>query len=657
MLNRNMIAVVLAFSIGVVLGPRLAEAQEAESEDGFGLTALDSLLSIPVSSASKYEQAQEEAPASISILTREDFERYGWRTLSEALSSLPGFYSTYDRSYEFVGARGFSRPSDYNNRFLLLIDGHRYNDNFYDAAATGTDLVIGLESVDRIEVVRGPGSVVYGNSAMFGVINVIPRAGSTIQGATVVANGGSYGTASGSVVGGSQFGQDAEFMISATFADVDGQDLYYPEFDDPGSNFGMAEGIDYDRRFGFFGTFRWSDLKFQGSVGRRTKAVPTAPWETLFNTEMESTDERWWAELRYDRDLSAKTGITVLGSADYYGFEGDYPYEDGMEFDQNRSNWFGAEARFRWDPVAINRLEVGAEYRYSTRAYYVAGSADEIWTEFDNDFSIASLYVNNAVQLTRTLALTLGLRGDYYSTTQGTLTPRAAAVYHPADHTSLKLLYGQAYRAPNQNEFYYEEPDFWATNPDIRPETIRTLEFVWQQQLGKVVTGSASLFRYEVDDLIDTVEDEEGVGMYDNLESVDANGFEVDLTARASSGLSAFGNYTFQKATGTDDVELTNSPAHLVRMGVSVPVAKRTFLSAEARYESPRLTVEDTRTDDFTVVNLTLFTRELPGVLKGSLSVRNVFDTDYANPGGWEHTQASIAQNGRHFLIMLGAEF
>ena len=107
---------------------------------------------------------------------------------------MRGFYVTNDRNYTYVGVRGFGRPSDYNNRVLVLVNGHRYNDNVYDQALIGNEFPIDLALVDRIEVIRGPGSALYGTSAFFAVINVVLRPGGAVGGSESSVEVGSFDT-------------------------------------------------------------------------------------------------------------------------------------------------------------------------------------------------------------------------------------------------------------------------------------------------------------------------------------------------------------------------------------------------------------------------------------------------------------------------------
>ena len=156
---------------------------------------LEQLLEVKVqkvTSAAKYEQSTALAPASVTIVTDHDIRLNGYRNLAEVVGSVRGFYSTYDRNYSYLGVRGFNRPGDYNSRILLLIDGHRVNDVAFDGAPVGNDGYLDVDLIDRVEVVRGPGSAVYGSSAFFAVVNVVTRRGRDLQGAEAAFTAGSF---------------------------------------------------------------------------------------------------------------------------------------------------------------------------------------------------------------------------------------------------------------------------------------------------------------------------------------------------------------------------------------------------------------------------------------------------------------------------------
>jgi outer membrane receptor for ferrienterochelin and colicins len=122
---------------------------DSSSTDELAAMSLEELSEIQIIySASRYEQTAADAPADVTIISHSEIERHGWQTLAEVLSVVRGYFVTYDRAYRYAGIRGFGRLGDYNSRILLLVDGHRLNDNIYDQAFLGEDLPIDLSLVE-----------------------------------------------------------------------------------------------------------------------------------------------------------------------------------------------------------------------------------------------------------------------------------------------------------------------------------------------------------------------------------------------------------------------------------------------------------------------------------------------------------------------------
>src|SRR4029434_3099703 len=144
--------------------------------------------------ASERSQPVTEAPSSVSFITAEDITRYGYKTLADILHGVRGLYVSDDRNFSFLGARGFGKPGDYNSRILLLVNGHRVNDNIYGQAEIGAEFGLDPATFERVEIIRGPASSLYGDSAFFAVVNVITKTGAAVDGASVSYEAGSYGT-------------------------------------------------------------------------------------------------------------------------------------------------------------------------------------------------------------------------------------------------------------------------------------------------------------------------------------------------------------------------------------------------------------------------------------------------------------------------------
>ncbi|HEV8481189.1 MAG TPA: Plug domain-containing protein, partial [Candidatus Eisenbacteria bacterium] len=137
--------------------------------------AFDLLAQEQVVTANKRPIPLAETPSSVTVIPAAEIRAMGYRTLAEALQYVRGLYVSSDRNYSYLGVRGIRRPGDYNDKVLVTLDGHTMNGSAFGDAAIGRELGLDMENVERIEIVRGPGSTLYGSNAVFAVINVITR--------------------------------------------------------------------------------------------------------------------------------------------------------------------------------------------------------------------------------------------------------------------------------------------------------------------------------------------------------------------------------------------------------------------------------------------------------------------------------------------------
>ncbi len=653
---------ILLFAFAVTVLASGAEAGEGSSD--LKHVSLDSLLNISVTAAAKHEQAEREAPASVTIITAEDIKRYGYRTLAEVLRDIRSFYISYDRNYTYVGVRGFSRPTDYNDRILLLINGHILNEDVYGSAFIGTELALNLDAVDRIEIVRGPGSALYGTGAMFAVINIITKKGYQIDGIRISGDYGSYRRIEGAFVGGKEFGCGVDLFVSGIVGDIKGQDLYFEEYDDPATNYGIAEELDWDKYHGGFLHASFGDFYLQGMATSRKKGVPTGAWGVDFNNKASMTlDERQFIEIGYNKRFDARKALSIRGFFDRYNYEGVFPYREEDYSDDwcegSVGLWAGGEVRFRWDPRPDNRLIAGIEYTKHFRADYRSWDSDTTYFDGNFPFSVFSLFLQNEYQMTEELLLTIGGRWDRYSRVKSSLTPRAALIYNPTSKTTLKLLYGDAFRAPNVYETFYEVEEEAKSNPDLKPERIRTYELIIERRIDENFFGVLSLYNYKMEDLIDPVLDpEDSLWQFQNAGCVEAKGAELEFHSWLKNGLRGFLSLSIQKAVDAHtDSTLSNSPSFMAKAGVVFPVLRFLFVATDLIYETERITVYRTRTKPYLLVNLNISTRRLWNHLEASLRVENLFDVKYEHPGGYEHRQDAIEQDGRNFRFKISFLF
>ncbi len=650
------------------------ESQELSSEQkALDLTEvpLEKLLDLTVSSASKFPQKSSEAPASVSVISAEDIKLYGYRTLAAALESLQGFHVTYDRNYAFLGVRGVNL-GDFNSRVLLLVDGHRVNNNLTDGAYLETAFILDVDLIDQVEVIRGPGSALYGNNAFFGVINVVTRKGRQLNGAEVSGEYASFDTYKGRLTYGKYFTNGVELLLSGSYYDSQGaEDIFFPAYNTPEQNNGIAKNMDADRYGSFFGSLSYRDFTLEGAYIDRKKENPTAQYLSTFNDpRLRTEDDRSYVALKFAHEFPDVVDVTAQAYYDRNDYHIGYPTaisptETSFSKETQIGEWWGAELQLRKTLWERHIITLGAEYRddfrQDDRLYDPASGA----TLLQNERSRQShgVYAEGDFAIVTNLHLNAGLRYDHYSDFDPTFNPRLALIYNPFPKSALKAIYGTAFRAPN----FLELSDSRFQNID--PEKIASYELVYEQGLGQYLRSSVAGFYNRMDDLI-VFEN----GLFTNMDA-DARGVEVALEAKLSgdatgwaSGLRARASYTFQNTENrSTDQDLPDSPAHLVKLNLSVPVIKnKVFASLEYQYTGQRDTVYATFTGEtirggdvpaYDVLNLTLFSQNLIKNLDISASVYNLLDNEYADPATRFHTYDRIPNDGRTFRVKLTYRF
>jgi len=627
---------------------------------------LDELLNTEVYSASSYMQKVLDAPASVTVITAENIKRYGYRTLAEILRSVRGIYVSYDRNYTYLGARGFSQPGDYNSRFLLLLDGHRMNENVGEMAAVGTEFPLDVDLIERVEVIRGPSSSLYGSNAFLGTINIITREANSFNGYEIAGSGGSYDTYTGRLSYGKRFTSGMDVVLSSSVYDSEGQNrLYYKEFDSPATNHGIAHGLDDDSNYNLFAKLSYRDFLLEGAYQSREKHIPTAPWGTIFNDSRTKTvDERGYLDLKYNHAIDTETSVMGRIFYDSYYYHGDYIYNNPpitLMKDFQQGKWWGSEVRLTKEFCAKHTVVVGAEFRdnfkQDQRDYDVHPYHDNL--NIKKDSYVWALYAQDEFRISDRFTLNAGLRYDYYSTFGETINPRIALIYKPAAETSLKLLYGKAFRIPSMYELYYDDKISQKANPDLNNETIENYEVVLEHAFSKHILAAINGFRYQIDNFISQETDTDGLLIFNNTGNIEASGLGLELDGKWDRGWEGRFSYTY---TQTEDQQtgktLVNSPAHLAKLNLTVPLAcENLFAGLEVQYQSSRKTLAGRHTDDFIITNLTLLNRNLIKGLEISGSIYNLFNKKYNDPGGGEHLQDTIEQNGTTFRIKMTYRF
>jgi len=640
---------------------------------------LESLLQIQiprVSGASGYEQSASQVPSAVTVIGAEDIRRYGYRTLGEALSSERGFYYTDSGNYQFLGLRGFHQPGDYNSRFLLLIDGMRINDPVYGMAPIGEDFPLDLSLVDRVEIIRGPGSSLYGSGSLLGVINVVTKRGESIAGTRLHGSAGSLGAGGFGVSHGMRTEGGTDIVGSFTGFRQDGLDpLLYPEFgQDPASNFGVVAGASHEQARRLHLAVTHGDVRFSVVDGTRRNRYGNGLYGTVFGDPRGHTfDARQFVDLQYQRSMDSGRAVTARVYRGHYRYRADYPVDYApvaINRDDVTSTWWGTELRYD-HRLGAHQVTVGGEWIATTHnqlrnfdqdtggAYagcIGAGLADSC-VDRRLPGGTAAMFVRDDVTLSPHWRATATLRQDWVRGVDSVATPRVGLIYTPHEGTSIKVLHGHSFRAPAIYERYSAYAGYGKDSLELRSERARTFELIAEHSFLPNLRALASLFRYTVDGLAVTATDPvDGLAYNANTSGVHARGAEIEVQWRID-WVDLRGSYArFDSHIAGTSQRPASSPRDLAKLRAGVPMRdEQLYAGIEAQYAAGALDIHGHAMPRNVLVNLVTTSRGVVPRLDVSFGIYNLFDRAYRDPTSYADLVGSegTPRPGRTFRVRL----
>jgi len=613
-----------------------------------------------ITGASKRPQPLSETPSAVTVITADEIRAHGYHTLADALRWVRGVFVTYDRNYSYVGVRGLQRPGDYNNKVLLAIDGHSLNGSVYEDGLFGSELGLDMETVERIEVVRGPGSAIYGSNAVLAVVNVVTRRASRESGVTVDGwtGGQREGRAFGSIA--SSHPGRPEWSLSGSWLQSRGADLYFPEYDDPLTHRGRTENADGEQAYGLLGNADWHGLHLTAKFNERMKRIPTGAFNTTFGDRRSRTyDGHDFVELSGSRELSPAFELNGRVYWDGSRYRGYYVYGPDtatvVNHDRGDGDAVGSEWRAHWSPGAGHVVTFGAVGELHPRLILQNYDIDpfNMLANVRGHSGVVAGYAEDERRLGSRAILTAGGRVDRYSGFDPVFSPRLDLVVHATPRLTWKLLAGSAFRAPSINETDYSFTD-QIPNPNLGPERVTTVESEVARVAGPL-TMLVSGYQSFVRGLIDLAEiDTVGTLQYTNRERVRSQGIEGELAWVRRGGTRVRLAVACQRSVVKEtEAELTNSPRWNAQLAwTHAPSEGRVTLGLGLRHLSSRITLAGNRTAAADIADARIGLRIGRDVVAG-LEGRNLFDDRYGDPGSEEHLEDQIVQDGRALFATL----
>jgi Outer membrane receptor for ferrienterochelin and colicins len=630
------------------------------------LTAMDieDLAKIRLATASRHLEDPRKAPAAISVVTHNEIVQYGWRTFAELLRSVAGIYTAYDRTYSYVGVRGFLQSGDYNSRILLLIDGHRLNENIYDSALIGTEFPLDLDLIDRVEIVRGPGSSLYGTDAELAVINVLTRKPDNLPTVEASSKYQSYAGRTGEIRA-SMHALGTAMLLSGSIYRSNGvNNLYFPEFDSPETNNGIARNLDGDRYDHGFASLSRGQLQVEALYGVRDKIVPNASYATNFNDPSSRTmDTRAYVDASYSHDFNPKTQFDIRAYYDAYRFWASYPYggthspDRSVQINDAAADWIGFESVLG-HRLGKNRIVAGMNGEYNLRVnqrnYYLNQPP---FLDDNRQLSLFAIFGEAEINLSSRLSLNLGGRADWFSQFGSAFSPRIALMYLPTTSTSVKYVFNRAFRAPDPyDEFYVDNLNPDETIRDLQTERIQSHSIITEHRFNPWLRGRAvGYYTTLLRAISESAAPDTGATLIANGPGDHSGGLEFEMTAgrddgwRGRASLSLF--RTHQEIT---NFRVPNSPSALGKLNVTAPASSKGLLGVEVLYTGPQPNYLGQRIPSSLLTNLTLSSRFKRSGWSLSASCYDLFNRQWETPTGPEILPAATVQDGRTFRITLG---
>jgi vitamin B12 transporter len=555
-----------------------------------------------VVTASRTAQSISEVPASITIITEEEIINSGSTTIAEVLQHEVGMQVVNNGSLGSVASLSI-RGSE-AAQVLVLIDGIRMN-----SAQNGqfdlSQLPIALEQIERIEILRGPASNVYGANALGGVVQIITKKPTDQPLTSLSWKESRWNTRQLSLTTAQKINA---FSFRLGVSD-DSSDGYRDNSALDQNRYDASIGIDLPRDF---------NLEVSASYLDKEAGVPGATSYPSLNAYQ--TDRNSFATVTF-QGPAGNSNLKIQGI--YQRKHNNYVDPDSW-VPTDDTHIIKSKTLLIQDDFTLgsNQLLVGGEFSKNELKSTTAGNRNQKQSALFGEFSR---------WITSSFKTTLGLRYDNPSNFDSQISPRLAMLLKLSSSTNLRGSVAKAFRAPTLNDLYWPETAYAKGNPDLDPETALEYELAVDHNFNKKDRLSMSIFLREVEDLINWAPDSSYVWKPTNLNDAEIYGTEISATYVPIELATLTGNYTYLHAVNeTTDEFIDTKPRHQFNASIDLGPWAKTNLRVQGKYVK-YYNKPSRKTNSYTTVDLVL---KRPFALKyfdleGSLGVKNLFDRDY----------------------------
>ena len=635
-----------------------------------------------VVTAARSEQRITEAAAVVTVITADQIKNRGYLSIVDVLKDVIGIDIIDNVARVELGMRGINNKSDYGKHILFLLNGHDMGWKQFSRTRIYPN-VVNIEDIKRVEIIRGPGSALWGDSAILGIVNVITKSAEEIDGVDVTVGGGSYNTLFGSIIFGKAYDNGIKLYFSASgYKDDSSSARKLKEYSDILGYDVFAEG-QKQNDYNIYGSISYGDFTLTGYKSRFDVYWPMATWG-LTGDDTRLTLDKWFVNLDFDHSFSSKVDLKISAAYDNYKFGPGSQYENYPGYQGQPANgWFirkmvGADDFIETDmqlnywPLKNLKFVSGFEYEHLNTLrwhypYEKDGTLDLYWEENPPEFTTFNwaTYLQAEYHPFKKLGITSGFRYDEHSVYGGVISPRLGIVINPTEKLTLKGLYGEAFYGPSIHEMYYVKNNSSYGNPELKPEIIETYEFALGYRLSHLFSTNITFFQNTLTDIIAYRMTDPGqiVGdwgdyaptqasnQYNNIGKARVKGVEVEFRSKPYKIFDIYIYLTFRDPKKLDDdTRLENTPKFVCGGVFNLFLFDRLNVNLNMRYMGDRLSIREKdrrnppypilyedfnrKTSPYYLANLTLSIEEV--FFKGlelRTSVNNLFNREYYDPG------------------------
>jgi len=687
----------LAFVVACLANGLHAETGARSSTDNFYNLSLAELGQIEISIATGNSTPLDRAPATATVISAGEIHAMGARTLNDVLETVPGLHvslSSLSRLDSVYSIRGIH--TGFNPQVLLLMNGVPVQSSLQGSRPSLFRFPVA--SIERIEVIRGPGSAIYGADAYAGVINVITKDASTSTNSEVGLRAGAFDSKDIWLQTATQT-QDWGIAFNLAYQESNGDgdrqvnaDLQSTLDSFLGTNASLAPGS-LSTRYQILDSHLalnseqmkinlWSWISEDAGIGAGGAQAldlvgedDSKLWMVDATYHLNEGSGEWDNSVRLSYlyyDLQSQFNLLPPGTLLPIGGDGNLNFTapagmvlfpDGLIGNPGQES-SDAQAEFvsiysGWESHRV-RLAVGARKQTLDAREYknfgpgvingtegvVSGELTDVSdTAYvfleDGSRNIRYLSVQDEWQIVSDLELTAGVRYDDYSDFGGTTNPRIALVWANSENLTSKLLYGSAFRAPSFTEQHAKNNPVALGNPNLDPEQIDTLELSFNYLFNQDLQSTLTLFTYQARDMIEFMPDEMATTKTaQNIRDQNGDGFEWEINWKPATQLHLSGSYSQQDARDEyNDAPVPDAPGEQFKMDLNWEFRSNWLLHGQLNWVGDRQrAVLDPRADidDYTLLNLTLRRKNILPALDLSLTLRNLADENAYEPSSGE---------------------